>query len=77
MGDTTSYFRYQLQGQGWQALETVTAPDKNFINQGQAIAMSENTVLMGLRLFPLANVPDAQKSQVDGAGAVLPLDWPE
>ena len=77
LGDNTSYFRYQLKGQEWQFLETVTATGIDLFNQGQAIAMSGKTVLLGLRMFPLAGVPDAQKYQVDGAGAILPLDWPE
>lgn len=63
--------------QEWQALEMVTAKGLNFFDQGQAIALSGNTALLGLRLFPLDDLSDLEQPHGDAAGAVLPLDWPE
>ena len=77
LGDTISYFRYQYQGQEWHPLETVTATGINSMLEGQAIAIQEETVLLGLRLFPLGGLAGPQQPDAGAAGAVLPLDWPE
>lgn len=76
-GDTASSFRYQYQGQEWHSLETVTATGIHSMLEGQAIAIQGETVLLGLRLFPLGGLAGPQQPDAGAAGAVLPLDWPE
>lgn len=72
-----SFYPYQLQGQEWQAFEQVTTGEMFFLSEGQAIAFSGNTVLLGNRFFERNNPQDMSGTQLDAAGAIFPVDWPE
>jgi hypothetical protein len=71
------YYPYLLKDQEWQALDSVTAGEMYFLGEGQAITFSANTVLLGNRFFPRYNPNDMSEPQLDAAGAIIPIDWPE
>lgn len=71
------FYPYRLQGQEWQALEQVAPEEMVILSEGQAITFSGNTLLLGNRFFPRNNPLDQFNSQLEAAGAIIPIDWPE
>jgi hypothetical protein len=72
-----TFFPYQLRDQEWQAFEPVTPGEMFFLSEGQATAFSGDTVLLGNRFFARADPFDQNMPQLDSAGAIFPVDWPE